>query len=242
MMNKKKLLSLSIVVIMIAILSFSTLAWFTDEDSATNDFQIGGAGTGDSTDIFDIEVKENIDGEDEPVDGAEFKDILPGDNYKKAAFITNNGAYEQYVRVTMTITDWTLINGDITGSNGVVTIKMDKNFKDNWQIVGQVGVKDDGTLTVNSNGAYDETTDTLTVVMYLKHKLQPNETVYIMDSVSVSTKATQEDFKAEGFADGFQIQIDADAAQTENILDEYDSNPDYEWRNAMNTFKALDAE
>jgi predicted ribosomally synthesized peptide with SipW-like signal peptide len=241
-MSKKKLLSLSLVVIMIAILSFSSLAWFTDNDSAENDFNIGGAGTGDSTDIFDIEVKENIDGEDQPVDNAEFDDILPGDNYTKEAFITNNGAYEQYVRVTMTITDWTLINGGITGSNGVVTIKMDKDFKQNWQIVGQVGVKEDGTLTVNSDGAYDPETDSLTVVMYLKHKLQADETVYIMDSVSVSTKATQEDFKAEGFADGFQIKIHAEAAQTENILDEYDSDPENEWRNAMNTFKALDAE
>ena len=45
-MSKKKLLSLAVVAIMIAILSFSSLAWFTDNDSATNDFQIGGAGTG----------------------------------------------------------------------------------------------------------------------------------------------------------------------------------------------------
>jgi predicted ribosomally synthesized peptide with SipW-like signal peptide len=35
-MNKKKLLSLALVVIMIATLSFSTLAWFSDSDSVTN--------------------------------------------------------------------------------------------------------------------------------------------------------------------------------------------------------------
>ena len=34
-MNKKKLLSLALVVIMIATLSFSTLAWFSDSDSVT---------------------------------------------------------------------------------------------------------------------------------------------------------------------------------------------------------------
>ncbi len=241
-MNKKKVLSLALVVIMIAILSFSTLAWFTDTDSAENDFNIGGAGTGKPEDIFDVEVKENVDGEENPVDNAEFKDILPGDNYKKEAYLTNNGSYDQYIRVVMTITDWSLINSGITGSNGVVTIKMDKDFKENWQIVGQVGVKEDGTLTVNSDGCYDAQTDTLTVTMYLKRKLTPGETVQIMDAVSVSTKATQADFAAEGFADGFQISIEAHAAQTENILAEYDSDPANEWLNAKKTFETLDAE
>lgn len=241
-MRKKKLFSLAIVAIMIAILSFSSLAWFTDTDSAKNDFNIGGAGTGNPEDIFDVEVKENVDGKDQPVDHAEFKDILPGDKYKKEAFITNNGAYDQYIRVTMTITDWSLINGGVTGANGVVSIDMDDDFSKNWQIVGQIQVKEKGVLFVNSDGCYDAATDTLTVVMYLKHKLIPCETVQIMDAVSISTKATQEDFVAEGFADGFQILIRAEAAQTENILTEYDSAPENEWKNAKNTFETLDAE
>lgn len=240
-MNKKKILSLALVVIMIAILSFSTLAWFTDSDSAENDFNIGGAGTGKPEDIFDIEVKENIDGKEEAVDNAEFKDILPGDNYKKEAYLTNNGSYEQYVRVVMTVTDWSLINGGVTGTNGVVTIYMDKDFNQNWQIVGQIQAKqveNKLVLCVNSDGCYDAQTDTLTVTMYLKHKLAPGETVQIMDAVSISPNATQADFAAEGFADGFQIAIDADAAQTENILDEYHAD---EWQNAKKTFEALAA-
>ena len=39
-MNKKKLLSLALAVIMIAILSFGTLAWFSDSDDVTNNFYI----------------------------------------------------------------------------------------------------------------------------------------------------------------------------------------------------------
>ena len=239
-MSKKKLLSLALVVIMIAILSFSTLAWFTDADSATNDFTVGGAGQQDPDKIFSVEVKENVDGEQAPVDNMTFENVLPGDSYKKEAFITNTGSYEQYIRVVMTVTDWSLINGGVTGGgNGVVVIKMDKDFKDNWQIVGQAQVRDDGTLVVNSaGGTYDNTTDTLTVTMYLKHKLQPGETVQIMDSVTIATKATQADFAAAGFADGFQISFDADAAQTENILTEKSAD---EWRNAQATFKALES-
>lgn len=238
-MNKKKLLSLALVMIMIATVSFSSLAWFTDNDTAKNNFTIGGAGTGDSDQIFSVDIKENVDGEEEPVEEWGFEKILPGDKFKKEAYVENTGSYEQYIRVVMKITDWTLINGAITGSNGVVTIKMDEDFNENWHIVGQVQVKADGTLVANTTGCYDEETDTLTVTMYLNKKLAPGETVHIMDSVTISTKATQADFKDPGFADGFQILFDADAVQTENILEQYD---ELAWKNAKKTFEVLEAE
>ena len=69
-------------------------------------------------------------------------------------------------------------------------------------------------------------------------KLQPGETIDIMDYVDISTEATQEDFASANFADGFQIKFDADAAQTENILSSID---DREWYNAMKTFEALES-
>ena len=231
MMNKKKLLSLSIVVIMIAILSFSTLAWFTDEDSATNDFQIGGAGTGEQDDIFSVDVKENVDGEDEPVDEMDFEQVLPGDSYKKEAFITNTGAYEQYIRVVMTITDWNLIED-------VVTINMDDDFGTNWHIAsGGVSVNSEGKLTAQTDYSVNAEGE-LVVTLYLNKKLAAGETIHIMDYVSVAPEATQADFVDAGFADGFQISFEADAAQTENILDAYG---DEEWKNARDTFEALGA-
>lgn len=231
-MSKKKLFSLAVIVIMIAILSFSTLAWFTDTDSATNDFNIGGAGTGDPEDIFDVEVKENVDGEEEPVDEMKFEDILPGDSYKKEAYVSNTGSYEQYIRVTMTITDWKLIQN-------IVTINMDDAFGTTWKISSTgVDVDDQGNL-IASNDSSVNANGELVVILFLDKKLAVGDTVHIMDSVSISTKATQNDFIDEGFADGFQIKIEADAAQTENILDTYG---DVEWQNAENTFKALDAE
>ncbi len=233
-MNKKKLLSVSIVVMMIAILSFSSLAWFTDTDSATNDFTIGGAGQGDDTadKIFSVDVKENVDGEEQPVEEQKFENVLPGDVYKKEAYVSNTGSYEQYIRVTMTITDWKLIQN-------IVSINMDDDFGTNWKISSAgVDVDDDGNLitkndsSVNANGE-------LVVVLFLNKKLAVGETVEIMDTVSIAKTATQDDFTAEGFADGFQIKIHADAAQTENILETYGTS---EWQNAENTFKALDAE
>ena len=225
-MNKKKLVSLSLVVIMVAILSFSTLAWFTADDAATNDFIIEGAGTGKPEDIFSIDVKENVDGKDEAVDEMDFEKVLPNDTYKKEAFITNTGSYEQYIRVVMTITDWNLIKD-------IVTVNMDYYFNQNWEIRGARVVNDvlAEPYTVDADG-------NLVVTMYLNKKLQPGETVDIMDYVYISKDATQADFANEAFKDGFQIIFDADAAQTENILNVYDA--DREWYNAMKTFESLE--
>lgn len=228
-MSKKKILSLSLVVIMIAILSFSSLAWFTDADSAKNDFTINGAGQNDPDEIFSVDVQENVDGASQPVENMDFEDVLPGDHHKKEAFVSNTGSYDQYIRVVMTVTDWKLIKD-------VVTINMDDDFAANWQIVsGGVSINSDGNLTtqtdssVNADGA-------LVVTMYLTKKLLPGETVQIMDYVSVSELATQADFIDPAFADGFQITFDAAAVQTENILDTYGTE---EWENAKDTFEAL---
>lgn len=229
-MNKKKLLSLALVVIMIATVSFSTLAWFTDSGSVKNDFTIGGAGQGDADKIFSMEIKEK--GEDgTPVDEMKFENILPGDHHTKEAYITNTGSYAQYIRVTMTISDWALIKP-------LVTINLDDNFATNWKIAS-AGVKNNDSNNLESwNNNSVDADGNLVVVMYLNKKLAVGETVDIMDYVEISKKATQEDFADAAFADGFQISIKADAVQTENILDTYTKT---EWENAKNTFEYLDA-
>lgn len=227
-MNKKKLLSLALVVIMIAMVSFSTLAWFTDTDSATNDFTIDGAGQNDPNKIFSIEVKENIDGEDLPADNWDFLHVLPGDRYKKEAFITNTGSYDQYIRVVVTVTDWEQIKD-------IVTINMDYYFDENWYIYGgQAKVENDvladySSTTVDANG-------NLVFTMFLNKKLAPGKTVDIMDYVEISAAATKEDFASDNFADGFQILFEASAVQTENILNVLDNR---EWYNAMKSFEKL---
>lgn len=235
-MNKKKLLSLALVVIMIATISFSSLAWFTDTDSAKNEFTIGGAEQGDPDQIFSVEVKEYVDGENDPVDNMDFEKILPGDTFKKEAFITNPGAYEQYIRVTIKISDWDLVKD-------LITVNMANDFSENWHIVSQgVSVNRSGNLTVRGNNSVDREGN-LVVVMYLDHKLQPEEreTVRIMDYVQISKNATQQDFGKAQFIDGFFIDIKAEAAQTENILPDYrDVRDDVD--NAIQTFAALDAE
>ena len=106
-MSKKKLLSLSLVVIMIAILSLSSLAWFSDSDDVTNNFYIASSDDTDPDDIFSVDVWENTPDGDKDQDGHEYKDILPGDVLKKEVFVENTGYYDQYVRVTVTVSDAT---------------------------------------------------------------------------------------------------------------------------------------
>lgn len=230
-MNMKKVLALSLVAIMIAILSFSTLAWFTDDDSATNDFTINGAGQGEDTEdkIFSVEVKENVDGEDEPVDNMTFENVLPGANYTKEAYVTNTGANDQYIRVTLTVSDWALVKD-------IISINMDDAFAANWHIDStDVSINAEGNLTAASDASVDANGN-LVVVMYLDKILTPNTTVELMDLVSISKDADQSDFTAAGFADGFIIDVKADAVQTKNLLDTYGT---IEWENARDSFNAL---
>ena len=59
-LNKKKVFALALAVCMAAILSFSTLAWFSDSDSVDNKFQIADS-TQQPDKIFSVDVREKVD-------------------------------------------------------------------------------------------------------------------------------------------------------------------------------------
>lgn len=83
-MSKRKILMLAMSVCMVAILAVGgTLAYFTDEDQATNVFTVGN---------IDIELDETFD----PEDG---EDILPGEKIEKIVNVNNIGSNPAYVRV-----------------------------------------------------------------------------------------------------------------------------------------------
>ena len=108
-MSKKKLLSLAVVAIMIAILSFGTLAWFTDSDSVTNDFGVAGGENNDPDEIFSIDVMEYVmdengkgatigyDKDPEYTDTFTYENIAPGELLRKQPQVRNTGSYEQWV-------------------------------------------------------------------------------------------------------------------------------------------------
>lgn len=222
-MNKKKVLSLTLVIVLIAILSFGTLAWFNDADKVTNTFYVASSEdeTPDSADkIFSVDVWENVDtdgdGELDDTDGdgtpdkidqgATFEDILPGAHIAKAPYVENTGSYDQYVRLIITFKSakswYTLFKaGDLGGPMNMLTL--DANFYTNW-------VQDDDWFT------YDEVNDTYTYVYYLSKPLSPKDVVATFTAVNIPGELVQADVVDMG---AITLDVRADAVQVENLPD-----------------------
>ncbi len=198
-MNKKKLFSLAVVMIMVAILSMSSLAWFSDSDSVKNEFMIANSDDTDPDDIFSVDVWENTpDGKKE--DGYTYKDILPGDVLKKEAMVENTGYYDQYIRVTVTVSDaeaWMAVlgTGKLPALDEIVN-GWDAEYL--WTL--------DSAEVVN---------DSIVYTMYYKGILKADQKAVVFTDVKIPTSMTVE--QAAAFETNFQITVKAEAIQTENL-------------------------
>ena len=212
-MSKKKLFTLALVVIMIAILSFSTLAWFNDTDEVTNKFLVAGSDDDTPDEVFSVDVWETVDtdndgtpenvGKEEDGGDATFADILPGSKLVKQPMVVNTGYYDQYIRVVVTLSDakaWV----DALGYG---------------YDLSEIFVGHDETMWTRVKGTHDENNDQLVYVYYLNKILKADESVALFTHVQIPTQLDQEDMaklNADGAA-GFQLHIRADAIQTENL-------------------------
>jgi predicted ribosomally synthesized peptide with SipW-like signal peptide len=228
-MSKKKVLSLSLVVIMIAILSLSSLAWFNDTDSVKNEFYIATSDDpSDPDDIFSVDIWEPVDKNGDGVisddekeqTGLKFENILPGSSFDKEPTVENTGAYDQYIRVVVTLSDakaWMKILGP---GYDLSTIFVGHD-EDLWTRSGNSGVKGED----------------LVYVYYLDKVLKPDETVALFTDVKLPTSLTQQEM-AE-LNGGFELTIRADAIQTENLGDGVDTAQEAfaaaNWGNYVNT-------
>jgi len=206
-MNKRKIFSLAVVVIMIAILSFSTLAWFNDSDSVTNKFQVTDSES-DPDKIFSVEVWEYVDGDTtvKDYDGATYEDILPGGRYHKEPYIENTGKYDQFIRVKVTV------------SNADAWIAALGNGYD----LGSIFEGHDETAwTRYEVGEYDGDKNTYTMTYYLNYKLAPEATACLFNTVVIPSQLDQDDMAFVGGE--FDLTIVAEAVQTENLGDGVDT-------------------
>ncbi len=212
-LSKKKTFVTALIVCLIAILSLSTLAWFTDDDDVTNKFQVATSdSSSDPDDIFSIDVKERVDtdGDGRPdmtlddgvVDGGgyTYKNILPGDTLYKEPIVKNTGAYDQWVRVKVTVdnaNEWVAI----LTKHGIT--ELDKLFTGH-----------DETLWKR----YDEYTvdgNTLTYTYYLNEKLVPDAERTLFTGVVIPQQLDRYD--AAMFAGGtFSLTVVAEAIQAEH--------------------------
>jgi predicted ribosomally synthesized peptide with SipW-like signal peptide len=198
-LSKTKVFALALAVCLIAILSMGSVAWFSDADSVTNEFMI--ADSADTPDeIFSVDVWENTPEGDKDQDGYIYENILPGSELKKEVYVENTGAYDQYIRVHVTI------------NNADAWIAALGNGYD----LGTIFEGHDETVwTRYEAGVYDGANNTYTMTYYLNAVLAPDATACLFETVVIPSQLTQDDMVYVG--GGFEMNILAEAVQTENL-------------------------
>ena len=221
-MTKKKIFVIALVVCLIAILSAGSLAWFSAQDSVKNEFFIAASDDLTKDDIFSVDVMERVDQDNDGVydttlsapEGYDYKDIQPGDKLVKEPFVRNTGYYDQYIRVTVTISDaaaWV----NALGADADVTKVLVGFDADKWTHIWN-----------NTNGA-TQLPEELVYVMYYKDILKSGEDVSVFTHVQIPTSLDQE--QAALFGGDFSISIKAEAVQTENVVPEGTAAEDAAW-------------
>ena len=212
-MNKKKVFVAALAICLVAILSMGTLAWFSDSDEVTNKFLIADSEDDTPDEIFSVDVWETTPDEQKDQDGHVYEDIQPGDKLLKTAHVENTGHYDQYIRVTVTISDaqaWIAALGanfDVTD----VFVGFDPTM---WTHVWN---------NLNENPNAEE----IVYVLYYKDILAAGTDITVFEQVKVPEALTRED--AVEFAHEFSIKVKADAVQTANVVPDGTAAEDAAW-------------
>lgn len=228
-MTKKKIFVVALAVCLIAILSAGSLAWFSAQDSVKNEFFVATSDDDTKDEIFSVDVLERIDQDKDGVydatltspNGYDYKEILPGDKLVKEPFVRNTGFYDQYIRVTLTISDAT------AWINAVgIDFKIEDVFEDF-----------DATKWNHIEKKIEGEPDTITYVLYYNGILDGDDTtndtpadvnqVTLFTHVNIPESLTQE--QAAAFKGDFSIDIKADAVQTENVVPAGTAAEDAAW-------------
>ena len=206
-MSKKKLLSLALVVIMIATISFSTLAWFNASDSVTNDFLIADS-NGDGKPDFSVEVFEH-DKDDREVDNLKFENITPNAQLEKDPTVRNTGDYSMYTRLVVTLSDATTW----------LTASAKYNLATEPKFIFEKLVNINTAHWIRYNEPeIDITADTITYVYYYNGVVDPNGvTEPLFEKVTIPYQLQQDDMNF-GADKTFTMAIRADAIQSKNIV------------------------
>ena len=213
-MTKKKVFVSALAICLIAIISMGTLAWFSAQDEVTNKFMIADSDDDTPDEIFSVDVWENTPDGEKDQDGYEYTDILPGDTLKKEARVENTGYYDQYVRVTVTISDaqaWI----DALGANFSVADVFDGFVAADWNHIWN---NMNGATTIPENFVY---------VMYYKNIVKPGDVINVFNNVKIPTSLTRDE--AVAFGGNFDITVKAEAVQTENVVPKGTAAADAAW-------------
>lgn len=213
-MTKDKVFVIALAICLAAITSMGSLAWFTAQDSVTNNFYIADSADNNPDDIFSVDVYEKYDsnGDGTPEEynkGITYKDILPGDRLDKDAIVKNTGHYDQYIRVIITISDkavWKSIV-ESTGAN-FEEYNVRRHFtdfdSDKWDL---------------EHSEVKYTDESIQYVLYYKDILAADDSFHLFTGVEIPTAMTAEHashFDDDGIC-GFTVGVKAQAVQTANV-------------------------
>lgn len=210
-LSKKKVFVSAVVVCLLAMVSAGSLAWFSASDSVKNEFLFATSEDDTPEGIFSVDVWEEVgideDGDGNPDKigkgeddkGHEYTDILPGSTYTKEPHVENTGSYDQYIRVTVTISDATA---------WIDAVGLDIDMRTVF-----AGFDEDKWDNISKN--IEGETDTVTYVLYYNDILESKKDITLFEGVNIPTSLTQK--QAAAFEGGFTIDILAEAVQTENV-------------------------
>ncbi len=221
-MSKRKIFVSALAICLISVISMGTLAYFSDEDSATNKFMFADTSTDDpangsknlfSVDLYEESAGQTVDYKDLATredKGIEYKNILPGTKYEKKAWVENTGKYSEYVRVIITISDKNAWTSAVDSNNGTTPPLADYDF---------IGKHFIGFNAADWDAAHierKEIGDTVEYTFYLNNALAAGARYQIFTDFELPAQMTAEDVMKFG-NDGFTINLKAQAVQTENV-------------------------
>ncbi len=210
-LTKKKVFVAALAICLVAILSVGSLAWFSAQDSVTNNFYIADSEDNNPDDIFSVDVYEKYDSDgdgtpEEYQSGITYNDILPGDVLAKDAIVKNTGHYDQYIRVIITISDREVWESMIGADFDAYDVRQHFVGFDSskWDLV---------------NSTMDNDGESIQYVLYLNDVLESGDSFSVFTGIQIPENMTQE--HASHFDDdgvwGFTIGVKAQAVQTQNV-------------------------
>lgn len=204
---KKKLLIIALVVCLLAVAAFGTLAYFTDTAQVINTFSVSSDEDFDPTDpnapdlIFSIDLYEH-DGE-QKVTAKEFTDFLPGDVLTKDPTVEVVGAESAWVRMTVTVTeaaDWQTA----LAAHSITSLET---------IFGGFNAS---AWTRFDAPVVDADNDTISYTYYYNTVMNQGDTATLFTTVTIPGALTVEELLTLA---EFEMTIQADAIQSANTGD-----------------------
>ncbi len=202
-MNKRRILAVSLIVCVVAILSLGSLAWFTDKEEVTNTFVFVTPETPE--DGFSIKLYETDPEGEETEVGLQFTELLPGAKLDKDPTVENDGAYDEYARLIVTLDDfdvWSTVVEEGSDLSEIFT-----GFDANWERVKSPVVSADGK--------------SITYTYYYNKVLEPGDTAPLFTGVVIPGTLTNDQVTAMGGQ--FNLKVEAEAIQADNLPEGVDT-------------------